>query len=179
MITGVELDEQGKKRQELVRLVGSVLGFNLLFGLLGAALIYWRSKDPDLVSLPVSTSTAMSEAIREDAAGASLVWWLIAIGVVALATLCWLIWAYASRPATPAEQRKLALPWLILLTLAVVVAFGAGFGVYANAAVAAKWRFLLCISILLGAPLCFLITTAVGVKNSMIPSVPLGRFFRR
>lgn len=173
------MDEQDKRRGEMLRLVGSVVGFALLFGLLGAAFIYWRSQDPDLVSLPAGASAAMSEAIRQDAAGASLVWWLIAIGAVALAALGWLIWAYSTRPATPGEQRKLATPWIALLAIALVVAFGAGFGVYANAAIAAKWRFLLCVGILIGAPLNYLFTTAIGVKNSMIPSVPLARFIRR
>lgn len=173
------MEDQSKRQQELLRLVGSVLGFSLLFGALGAALIYWRSKDPDLVSLPATASSAMSEAIRGDAAGASLVWWLIAIGAVALAALCWLIWAYVTRPATPGEQRRLAVPWVVLFAVALIVGFAAGFGVYANASIAAKWRFLMCVSILIGAPLCFLFTTAVGVKNSMIPSVPMGRFIRR
>ena len=162
----------------MARLIGSILGFSLIFGAAGAGLIWWNTRGPDLVLMPPAASDAMVEAARSDAAGGVLLWWLLTVFAVAVAALIWLIWAQLSRPATSRDERGLTISWLLFLLIAIILVFALGVSVLANPQVAAAWRFGMALAVLVVAPLDFFLTTAVGVKNSMIPSVPLARLLR-
>lgn len=163
----------------MTRLFAALIGVDVVFAALGAILIQLRTREPDFVLPPPGQEAAMSEALRADAAGACLQWWLLAMVVLAACAAVWLLWAQLARPATPRDERRLTTVWLLLLGLALIVNLVLGHTVYATDVINGAWRYGLAVAVLVVTPLCFFLTTALGVKNAMVPSVPLAHLVRR
>ena len=164
------------------RIVASVISVNVAIGLIGFLYIWWRSQDAsvvDLAALGASTDPALAEVLRTDAAGAAITWWVLVIVGVAVCAFIWLVLALRKAPATPEQARSSGLSWWLLLLLALGIAFGAGYQVYVNPAVAAAWRLTLVVGGLAIVPLAYFLSTAFGVKASMTPSVPFASVLRR
>ncbi len=163
----------------MTRLFASLIGVDVLFAAVGAILIHLRTREPDFVLPPPGQEAAMTEALRADAAGACLEWWLLAMVVLTACAAAWLLWAQVSRPATPREERRLTTLWLGVLGAALIVNLGLGHTVYATDAINSSWRYGLAVAILVVTPVCFFLSTALGVKPAMAPSVPLSHLIRR
>ena len=163
----------------MTRLFAALIGVDVLFAAVGAILIQLRTREPDFVLPPPGQDAAMSEALRADAAGACLQWWLLAMVVLTAVAGSWLLWAQLARPSTPREERRMTTTWLLMLGLALIVNLVLGHTVYATDVINSSWRYGLAVAILIVTPVCFFLTTALGVKNAMVPSVPLAHLVRR
>ena len=163
----------------MTRLFAALIGVDVLFAAIGAIVIHLRTREPDFVLPPPGQEAAMTEALRADAAGACLQWWLLAMVVLTACSGAWLLWAQVSRPATPREERRLTTLWLGVLGLALIVNLVLGHTVYATDVINSSWRFGLAVALLVVTPVCFFLSTALGVKPAMVPSVPLAHLFRR
>lgn len=163
----------------MTRLFAALIGVDVLFAAVGAVLIHLRTREPDFVLPPPGQEAAMTEALRADAAGSVLQWWLLAMVVLTACAAAWLLWAQLSRPATPRDERRLATVWLLTLGLALIVNLGLGHAVYATDVINSAWRYGLAVALLAVTPLCFFLSTALGVKPAMVPSVPLAHLVRR
>lgn len=163
----------------MTRLFAALIGVDVVFAAVGAILIQLRTREPDFVLPPPGQEAAMTEALRADAAGACLQWWLLAMVVLTACAAVWLLWAQLARPATPREERRLTTVWLLVLGLALIVNLGLGHAVYATDAINSSWRYGLAVALLAATPACFFLSTALGVKPAMVPSVPLAHLVRR
>ena len=163
----------------MTRLFAALIGVDVIFAAVGAILIHLRTREPDFVLPPPGQEAAMTEALRADAAGACESWWLLAMVVLTACAGVWLLWAQLSRPATPREERRLTTVWLLVLGLALIVNLVLGHAVYATDVINSSWRYGLTVAILVTTPVCFFLSTALGVKPAMAPSVPLAHLVRR
>ena len=163
----------------MTRLFAALIGVDVIFAAMGAILIHLRTREPDFVLPPPGQEAAMTEALRADAAGACEAWWLLTMVVLTACAGVWLLWAQLSRPATPREERRLTTVWLLVLGLALIVNLVLGHTVYATDVINSSWRYGLTVAILVTTPVCFFLSTALGVKPAMAPSVPLAHLVRR
>ena len=165
------------------RLIASVLSVNLLVGLIGLAWIFWRSQDPSVVDLAaIGTATndpALIEALRAEAAGAATTWWAVVIVAAALCAGSWLMIAWRRQPGTPEQARSASLSWWLLLLLALVLSLLAAWYWLGDDAIAQPWRLALIGVGAAAVPVAYYLSTALGVKIAMSPSVPLALLFRR
>lgn len=164
------------------RIVTAVMSVNLLIGALGLLYIWWRSRDPSVVALSAlgtTTDAALAEMLRADAAGAAMTWWALVILGAAICAAVWLMLAWRKQPATPQQARSGGLSWWLLLAAVLAIALAAGYRVYVNDAVAQAWRTTLILGGMLVLPVAYFLSTALGVKGAMAPSVPLATLIRR
>jgi hypothetical protein len=165
------------------RLIASVLSVNLVIGLIGLAWIFWRSRDPAVVDLAAigtaSSDPALVEALRAQAAGAATTWWLVLIGLAAVAAFGWLFAAWRRQPGTPEQARGATVSWWVNLLVNLVISFVLGWLLLRDASIAQPWRLALFGVGAAAFPLAYYLSTALGVKIAMSPSVPLALLFRR
>jgi hypothetical protein len=165
------------------RLLASVLSVNLVIGLLGLAWIFWRSRDPAVVDLAAigtgASDPALVEALRAQAAGAATTWWVSVVAVTALAAGSWLFNAWRRQPGTPEQARSATLSWWLLLLAALIASFALAWFILGDDSVAQSWRLALIGAGAAAVPLAYYLSTALGVKIAMSPSVPLAILFRR
>ncbi len=163
----------------MTRLFAALIGVDAAFAALGAILIHLRTREPDFLLPPPGQDAAMTAAQQADAAGACETWWLLAMVTLTACAAAWLLWAQLSRPATPRDERRLGAAWLAVLGTALIVNLALGHTVYATDVINSSWRYGLAVAMLVVTPLAFFLTTALGVKPAMVPSVPLAHLVRR
>lgn len=165
------------------RLIASLLSVNLVALLLGLAFVYWRSRDPSVVNLSAigtnASDPALVEALRAEVAGAATRWWITLVALAASGAASWLLLAWRRQPGTPEQARSASLSWWVSLLVALLLSFVAGYFLLNNAAVAQSFRLLLIAVGAAALPIAYYLSTALGVKISMSPSVPLALLFRR
>jgi hypothetical protein len=166
----------------MLRLLASVVSTFVGFALLGYGIILWRAQDPAIVEQAAANGTsdpALLELLRGEAAAAASQWWLLVMAAVAVCGALWLLLALNRKPQTPGQARSGGTAWWGLLVLAVLAAFGLSYVVYINDVIALSWRQGLVVTGLLFVPLVYWLTTALGVRNEMAPSVPFATALRR
>lgn len=165
------------------RLIASVLSVNLVIGLIGLVWIFWRSRDPAVVELSAigtgSSDPALVEALRAQAAGVATTWWASLMALTASSAASWLIAAHRRQPGTPQQARGATGAWWVTLLIALLLSFVLDYFMLGDEALAQSWRLALIGVGTAALVLAYYLSTALGVKIAMSPSVPLATLFRR
>lgn len=166
----------------MARLFAAALAANLGVGALGLLFVWFRTRDlavVDAAALGQQTDPALQELLRSDVTGASNAFWLVVVAAALISSFVWLLIAQFRKPATPQQARGAGLAWWLELLAVVVVSLVAGFFLWRNGNAAGDWKTLLLALGVFGGMLAYYLATSLGVKRSMIPSVPLASLFRR
>lgn len=174
---------QGRSSVVLRSWLVSVL-VHLAIGFVGLAAIWMATGNQGVLDADVLTRFGIDnpqavQAYRDEARAGAITWWgAAALASLALA-LAWLLLCALRDPSTPQEARSAGPMWALGLLLVLLAAFLAGYLRLVPVSMNSAYRIGIFSAGLLGVLLAYLFGTALAVKASMIPSVPLASMMRR